>query len=303
MTILTDPEALRRQYCSDDLLRLRKDIHERFSVPQVNFPAWVLGRVQWGGGERVLDVGAGAGFYVGALRALAPTVQYTGIDYSPGMLADHPGRPSLAVADALNLPFAPAAFDVVMANHMLYHVPDIDAALDEMKRVLQPGGLLLTATNSANTMPEFTALFRRAVLLLSNPGAATAPPLTPVHASFALENGARRLARHFYAVVRYDLPQLLVFDEPEPALNYFASWRPMREPLLPPEVRWDDVMLLMREQITRIIDAMGELVINKLSGVLVATDHGGFISPFLARQAEPNGAKSPRPQSGRGVTK
>jgi SAM-dependent methyltransferase len=280
MTILADPDALRRQYCTDELLRLRKAIHDRYTVPQMDFQAWVLGRVQWRGDERVLDVGAGSGFYVERLRTLAPSARYVGVDHSTGMLAANPSA-SVAQADALDLPFPAASFDVVMANHMLYHVPDVDAALDEMKRVLVPGGLLLTATNSANTMPEFTALFRRAVLLLSNPGAATAPPLTPVHASFALENGARRLSRHFFAVVRYDLPQMLVFEEPEPALAYFASWRPMREPLLPPEVRWDDVMLLMREQITRVLDAVGELVVNKLSGVLVASDHGGFIAPYV----------------------
>jgi SAM-dependent methyltransferase len=290
---LTDPEALRREYGTDDLLRLRKDIHDRFSMPQVDFAAWVLQRVQWRGDERVLDVGAGAGFYVDPLRALAPAAHYAGVDHAPGMLVHNPGGPALAVADALSLPFAPGRFDVVMANHMLYHVPDVDAALDEMKRVLRPGGLLITATNSANTMPEFTALFRRAVLLLSNPGAATGPPLAPVHAAYALENGARRLARHFYAVVRYDLPQLLVFDDPEPALDYFSSWRPMREPLLPPEVRWDDVLLLMREQITRVINAMGELVVNKLSGVLVATDRGGFIGPYVARKPDTNGTGGP----------
>lgn len=281
MAFLADPDALRNQYYSDDLLRLRQDIHEKYTVPQVDFPAWVLNRIQWQGDETVLDVGAGSGFYVERLRELIPAARYVGLDLSAGMLARHP-ESSLTLADAVALPFASGRFDVVMANHMLYHVLDVDTAIDEMKRMLKPNGLLMTATNSANTMPEFAALFRRAVLLLSNPGAATALPLMPVHAGYTLENGARRLSRHFFAVVRYDLPQLLVFDDADPALTYFASWRNMREPLLPTEVRWDDVMMLMREQITRVLDAMGELVINKISGVLVASDRGGFISPYVA---------------------
>ena len=279
-----DRDALRQQYCTNDLLRLRQEIHERFSVPAVNFPAWVLERVQWRGDETVLDVGTGSGFYYERLHALAPAARFTGVDQAMGMLMDHPAAPSLAQADATRLPFAGGVFDVVMANHMLYHVPVIDTGICEMKRVLKPDGLLLTVTNTYNTMPEFTALFRRAVMLLTNPGTPYTQPLTPAHYPYALENGARQLARHFFAVVRYDLPQTLVFRSAERALAYFASWRSMREPLLPAEVHWDDVMLLMREQIDRMLDGMGELTVNKVSGTLVATDRGGFIEPYIARR-------------------
>ncbi|HYO89059.1 MAG TPA: class I SAM-dependent methyltransferase [Candidatus Limnocylindrales bacterium] len=282
MASFFDRDALRQQYCTDELLRLRQDIHERFSVPRVDFPAWVLGRVQWRGNETVLDVGTGSGFYYKRVHAEAPDMRFVGLDSSLGMLMNHPAAPTLAQADATRLPFADGVFDVVMANHMLYHVADMDTAIAEMKRVLKPAGLLLTATNSYNTMPEFTALFRRAVMLLSNPGTPYTQPLTPVHYPYALENGARQLSRHFFAVVRYDLPQMLVFHTAEPALAYFSSWRSMREPLLPEEVRWDDVMLLMSEQIDRMLDGMGELVINKISGALVATDGGGFIAPYVA---------------------
>jgi ubiquinone/menaquinone biosynthesis C-methylase UbiE len=284
MASFFDRDALRRQYCTDELLRLRQDIHERFSVPAVDFPAWVLGHVQWRGNEAVLDVGTGSGFYHERLCACAPQARFVGLDHSAGMLRQHPAAPALALADATRLPFADRTFDVVMANHMLYHVPDMDSALTEMKRVLKRDGLLLTATNSYNTMPEFTALFRRAVMLLSNPGTPYTQPLTPVHYPYALENGARQLSRHFFAVVRYDLPQMLVFRSPEPALSYFASWRSMREPLLPEEVRWDDVMLLMREQIERQLDGAGELVVNKISGALLASDRGGFIKPYVSRR-------------------
>ena len=45
--------------------------------------------------------------------------------------------------EAAQLPFADGVFDVVMANHILYHVPDMESAIAEMKRVLKPGGHLL----------------------------------------------------------------------------------------------------------------------------------------------------------------
>ena len=51
------------------------------------------------------------------------------------------------VADAMDLPFEDASFDAVVAMWMLYHVPDLDVALAEVRRVLRPGGLFVAVTN------------------------------------------------------------------------------------------------------------------------------------------------------------
>jgi SAM-dependent methyltransferase len=284
-----DPEALRRQYGSDRYLRLRQETHEHYSVPRIDFPGWVLGHLVWRGDERLLDVGAGHGIYYERIRDHLPGVHYFGLDTSPGMLQNHQANGNLLLADAQRLPYPAATFDVVMANHMLYHVPDVEHAISEFRRVLKPGGVVVTATNSVQSMPEFNTLFRRAIMLLSEPGNIYTQPPMPVHNAFALENGARLLARQFFAVVRYDLPQALVFDSVEPALAYIESWRPLREPQLPDEVLWDDVMLVIREQIDRVIAHFGELAVSKLSGVLVAADSGGFIQQFRELQQGTNG--------------
>ena len=136
---------------------------------------------------------------------------YHAIDQSPGMLRAHPARGKLSVGDAQALPFADSSFDVVMANHMLYHVPDIEQAVLEARRVLKPDGIFVAATNSIQSMPEFHALFRRGMLLLSTPGKVFSQPPLPAQTSFSLENGTRLLSRYFYGVVRYDLPSTLVF--------------------------------------------------------------------------------------------
>ena len=46
----------------------------------------------------------------------------------------------------LSDPYDDASFDAVIANHMLFHVPDRAKALAEMRRVLRPGGKLYTST-------------------------------------------------------------------------------------------------------------------------------------------------------------
>jgi ubiquinone/menaquinone biosynthesis C-methylase UbiE len=164
-----DSEALRRQYATDYHLRVRQETHERYSVPPVNFPEWVISRAEWRGDEIVLDIGIGTGTYGKLLKKHLPHVRYIGMDNAPGMLRTHPERDSLTLADAQRLPFPNAKFDVVMANHMLYHVPDVDQTLREIRRVLKPDGMLMASTNSLQTMPEFQALFRRSLMLLSAP--------------------------------------------------------------------------------------------------------------------------------------
>ena len=74
-----------------------------------------------------------------------PALTMVGADVSTGMLVA--ARGSLATCapvalDACTLPFDDDAFDVVMANHMLYHVADLDQTVAELRRVIRPGGAL-----------------------------------------------------------------------------------------------------------------------------------------------------------------
>jgi len=87
MTPFSDSESLRREYATDVQLRIRQEIHERYSVPRVDFAAWVLERVQWAHVQSVLDVGAGWGYYAEGVYRAAPGARYIPIDLSPGMLA------------------------------------------------------------------------------------------------------------------------------------------------------------------------------------------------------------------------
>lgn len=283
MSAISDTDALRLQYGSDACLRVRQDIHGKYSVPQLNFTEWVLKRVTWRGDETILDLGSGPGAYYPYLSRRYPGITYHGLDRSGAMLTNHPAPNNLLQADAQQLPYADSSFDVVMANHMLYHIPDIDAAVREIKRVLKPSGVLVASTNSIQTMPEFQALFHRGLLLLSTPGNVYARFSLAEHAPFTLENGTGLLSRHFFAVVRHDLPGLLVFPDVEPVMAYLESWRSIREPQLPQGVKWDDLMLIVREQISRVVSHFGELTVQKISGVLVASSRGGFIKDFVAR--------------------
>jgi SAM-dependent methyltransferase len=286
MTSLLDPKRLKRQYATDKLSRDIVAMREKYAIPRIDFPLWALNGVLWRGEEKVLDVGCGFGQYYHKLYDRVPDAEYYGLDLFPGVLATHPGADSgrLAVADAIALPYPSATFDVVMANHMLYHVQDIDTALREIRRVLKPDGVLMATTHSVQTMPELRVLLRRAVIILTQqPPSAVRAPLAASDL-FGLENGTRMLARHFYAVSRFEIPSTMIFTTLEPFLSYLNAMRDLLELYLPSDVSWDSIIDVLREQVTQLIHQWGEVPISRLAGVLVASDRGDFIRQFLTRR-------------------
>lgn len=98
-------------------------------------------------GAHALDVGTGAGYMTRAMRAAG--VRCTGIEYDRGELTWRGEPPTgIAIASALEMPFADGTFDVAFSSNVLEHVPDPWVMADEMVRVTRPGGVVyLSYTN------------------------------------------------------------------------------------------------------------------------------------------------------------
>ena len=65
------------------------------------------------------------------------------------------------MADIRDLPFEDESFDGVVANHMLYHVPDRPQALAEIRRVLRSAGRVFATTNGGDHLQEIKAFYER----------------------------------------------------------------------------------------------------------------------------------------------
>lgn len=213
---------LKNQYQSADKLSARNDLHARFSTNPYGWRRWLFDQVlalSLPAEARILELGAGPGWLWRESVARLPGGWHVTLsDVSPGMveaaqanLAQSALRARFEVIDIQRIPFEGAHFDLVMAHHMLYHVPDLPAALSEVRRVLKPGGYFLAATNGENHMKELRAFMRQ----VGWPGMETP--------AFELGNGAEQLASFFEAVTVERYADGLHITEVEPVVSYALS--------------------------------------------------------------------------------
>lgn len=219
-----DTETLAKQYGDPDNLNARAALHGRFSTADRDLQEWQFDQFDLPADAAVLSVGGGDGDLWPNNDDRVPrdwSVVVT--DRSPGMVEaareSLPDRYGVAVVEAAAIPVETASFDAVTANHMLYHVPDRQAALAEIRRVLRPGGALYATTIGDRHMAELKAVIE----------AVTDRSPASMTAGFTLENGRDQLEECFDEVeVRRHENGLLV-TEAEPLVAYALSRSDVRE--------------------------------------------------------------------------
>jgi ubiquinone/menaquinone biosynthesis C-methylase UbiE len=99
---------------------------------------------------RALEIGAGTGYFILNLMRAGLVDEGVATDISPGMLdvlSASAARLGLdvetAACEASELPFEDESFDLVLGHAVLHHLPDLDAAFREFRRVLRPGGVVV----------------------------------------------------------------------------------------------------------------------------------------------------------------
>jgi SAM-dependent methyltransferase len=217
----TDLRLLRTEaYATPAKLDDRRALYE-FQDPRPDFFGWILDQVGWPARGRVLDLGCGPGSHLSRLGQRHPDLELYAADLSEGMLVAArtvaPRSHPLAL-DACSLPFAGDVFTTVMANHMLYHVADLDRAVAEIRRTLEPGGTLIAVTNSVEHLAELYSDVARA---------AGIDHWNRPTDHFTLEDHGVDLRRRFdHVEVRHHRGELVV-PAVEPLLTYTRSMRPL----------------------------------------------------------------------------
>jgi len=141
--------------------QVRGKLHKLFGKPLPTF-------------EHALEIGAGTGYFTLNMLQDGVVREATATDISPGMLdvtqanAQRAGvRVKTVACDAEDLPFADESFDLVLGHAVLHHLPHLDRAFAEFRRVLRPGGRFLFAGEPSRTGDRIAAYPKGAGLRLA----------------------------------------------------------------------------------------------------------------------------------------
>ena len=166
------------------------------------------------------------------------------------------------VIDAQSIPFKDERFDAVIANHMLYHVPDRNKAFSEIHRILKPGGCFYASTNGGVHLRELGELVRRFDSNLprkDDSGVRTSE-------AFSLENGLDQLSQWFSEVTLRRYEDSLIISEAKPLVAWAKSWV---KPFFVGDKLTDFFRFLERE-----LALQGTIRVTKDSGIFEARKDG-----------------------------
>lgn len=211
------------QYRNALRLQARIRLYDAFSANKIGWHRWFFDQLGSEPNLRILELGCGdAALWSRNKDRIPSSWSITLTDISSGMLEvarsnvqDSSGRFAFLAADAQSIPFHDGEFDVVIANHMLYHVLDIEQALSECHRVLKKDGLFYTSTMSKAHLQEMEQIAREFAPELR--------VLDDVMERFHLDNGTEILSSRFSVIDLLRYEDYMKVDEAEPLIHYMTS--------------------------------------------------------------------------------
>jgi len=258
MNQLSDQAVTANQYGTADKLNTRISIHDKYSVNRQGFGNWISEHYRFPDHASVLELGCGTGsMWKGKRKLIRRCSRLILSDFSAGMLEqaketlrDESGI-AYRVIDIQDIPYPDHSFDAVIANMMLYHVPDLPQGLREVRRVLKENGVFYCATFGENGMMQYIGSLFSGYGIESH-----------VSSAFTLQNGKDILCPYF-ADVETDLYEdALAVTDVEDLADYIYSLAGM-----------SDLRKLPRETVRSVLAghmADGVLRVPKEYGMFIA---------------------------------
>jgi len=256
-------DEVRAQYENAEKLKTRISLHEQFSINPYGWQRWVFDQLALPPVCKVLELGCGTGsLWTENLRRIPPGWDITLSDFSDGML--NIARCTLEEQRAFEfkqidacmspLPFETEQFDAVLANHMLFYVPDRTALFAEIRRVLKCEGHIYATTTGEKHLWELVDIASHFDAGLINWGKAANP--------FTLENGTPQLSPWFANISTRRYEDALMVRESGPLVDYILSgWHSM------PETWCEEFKKFIQ---TEMDECGGVIYITKDSGMFIA---------------------------------
>ena len=276
--------SLASQYRSATNLSARIALHSLYSTnPEGWFP-WLYRKLALAPGMRVLEVGCGDGaLWTCRHKELPHPISIVLSDISDGMIRDvrrnirqaiptadsqtsDPVSPAdggqvlrpftFQVFDCANIPYPDNTFDLVIANHVLFYADDLSKTLQELARVLKPGGRFICSSYSSRHMHEIrdlVQLFDSHISLSQG----------QLYERFGLENGQSLLSPVFSSVRLLRYEDGLRITDPQPLIEYILSCHGNQNQYL--VNRYKEFQAFVKEQVGNVF------CVTKDAGIFVCT--------------------------------
>ena len=255
-----NPSRVKEQYKNSDNLDARIRLHS-FNTNKTDWSIWFFEKMDIPENGRILELGCGNGMlWQKNAHSVRENWDITLSDFSEGILESAKQNISsdkfkFEIIDIQNIPYEDETFDVIIARHMLYHVPNIGKAICEVRRILKSDGKFYVSTNGIEHMQELENLVKSydANIDLN---------LKKFAVRFGLENGCDILKKYFDNVSMEEFNGRIVVDKAEYVVGYVASINRMLSDLSQKES--------FHKYVNEKISKSGQLVITTKTGMLTA---------------------------------
>lgn len=216
-------ERVDEMYIKKDTLSTRLNLHDKYSVNKYGWHNWVFDQYKIKENTKILELGSGIGTtWINKVNKIPLNVKIILSDISPLMIEKlkenfhNYNNFSFQLIDTQNIIYDDNMFDIVIANHMLYHVPNIDKAISEIKRVMKKEGCFYTTTFGENSLIELQDIYKE----FSNEFKFQYTK----DCSFTMENGENVLKTQFINIKKLFYKDSLEVTEINDLMEYIISY-------------------------------------------------------------------------------
>lgn len=256
----SDDSNIIEHYKNAKNLNVRISLHDKYSQNKQGWFPWLFEQIDFSNINKLLEVGCGNGKLWKNNKINLRNREIFLSDSSQGMVDEV--RKTLGndfncmVFDCEKIPFKDNYFDAVIANHVLFYVYDINKALEEIRRVLNPLGVFYCSTYGSNHMKEINDIVQEfdSRVILSQ---------TKLYDVFGLENGLDILKPYFKNIKMKRYDDCLVVDKSKPIIDYIMSCHGNQNEIIGPNLNE------FREFVDSIIQEKGYIKITKDAGLFI----------------------------------
>ena len=268
MANFNSTDEVKKQYGSPSHLNVRILLHQLYSTNKMGWSDWVFQQYHLRPHQTILELGCGSANIWRENREKIPHgVKLTLSDFSSGMLDVAKSNTdgcefveAYSIIDVQSIPFADGEFDMVIANHMLYHVPNVKMALGEIARVLKSDGVFYATTIGNNNFIEL-------IHLLHDFDEEMDYAHDSITKAFGLESGKDLLEQYFHSVESKRHEDSLHITKTKPLVDYVLSLQGVGNVK---DIIIGEKVDQFTRYIKQIIEGKGFIDITKDAGILIS---------------------------------